>query len=218
MHPCERVYQIAGAGFSVGTTKGQCRITGKEATGMPFKKWVKDTFTDHHHLKPGTIISNEAAFCFVEDSGLIQSMQQRDKPQKFRTYSHIIHDGVWMCCTKADKQRIVRILQDDPELVCLTDSGQKHVFFKHKPGYWQLDESFILPNLPLFNRLHSTMMSLLDLGFTQAEVMSGNYAANRILVAGIENWKQLENIIKPARKTPMFDFAGWLMYSKPKQP
>lgn len=216
MHPCERIYEIAGQGFSVGTTKGVCRIIGKESIGMPFKKWVKDTFTNHDQLKPGTIISNQAAFCFVEDSKLIQQKQQRDKPQKFRTYSHIIYQGEWLCVTKADKQRIVVILQGMPELVCLTDSGQKHVFFKHRPGLWQLDDTFVEPNLPLFNHLHGTMMELLACGFTQAEVITGNYAANRILTAGIERWKQLENKIKSARKTPMFDFASWLMYSQSK--
>jgi len=216
MHPCERVYQIAGQGFQVGTTKGVCRFTGKESNGMPFKKWVKDTFTNHDCLHPGTIISNEAAFCFVEDSKLIQEKQNRDKPQKFRTYSHIVWNDEWLCCTKADKQRIVSIIQDSPEIICLTDSGQKHVFFKHRPGLWQLDDTFVEPNLPLFNHIHGVMMQLLSLGFTQAEVITGNYAANRILVAGLDNWQSLENKIKSARKTPMFDFAAWLMYSQPK--
>lgn len=216
MHPCERIYQIAGNGFSVGTTKGKCRITGSESTGMPFGKWVKDTFTGHGFLKPGTIVSNEAAFCFTEGSEYLQQKLGRDKPQNFRTYSHIVWSGEWICCTKADKQKIVEILQDNPEIVCLTDSGQKHVFFKHRIGLWQLDETFVEPNLPLFNHLHGVMMELLFCGFTQAEVMSGNYIANRIINCGLEKWQQLENKIKTARKTPMFDFAGWLMYSQPK--
>lgn len=77
---------------------------------MPFEKWVKDTFTDHAYLRPGDIISNEAAFSFTEDSTLIQAKTGRDKPQRFRTYSHIVTDTEWLCLTKADKERIVGLL------------------------------------------------------------------------------------------------------------
>lgn len=217
-HPCETLFELHGGGFSVGDTKGVCRITGKESVGFPFKKWVKDTFTDHGHLRAGDIISNDAAFCFVEDSALIQQKTGRDKPQKFRTYSHILEsDGAWHCLTKADKAKIVEILQRNPKIVCLTDSGQKHFFFKHKIGFWQLDESYIAPDLEAFNFLHSSMMGLLELGFTQDEIKRGSYAANRILKVGIDVWQKAENKIKPHRGGAMFDFAAWLMFSKKEQ-
>ncbi len=77
-HPCEILY-----GFSsdkiYGNEKGICRITGKESTGLKFDDWVKDTFTDYASLYPGTIISNEALFCFEESSELIAKKVNKDK-------------------------------------------------------------------------------------------------------------------------------------------
>ncbi len=214
MHPCEIIYNLHGNGFQYGKIKGICRITGKESTGMPFQKWVKDTFTDHAYLHPGTIISNAAAFCFEEASEVIKERTGRDKPQRFRTYSHVVmQDGMWHTVTKADKQKIVGLLQESPQIVCLTDSGQKHVFFKHKPGFWQLDESFVLPDLRDFNFLHGVMMDLLGMGFSQAEIISGKYIHDRILKVGIETWQTIESKLELRRGEPIFDFTGWLMYS-----
>lgn len=71
MNHCAFLYKHHGNNFKVGDKIGICRITGMPSTGMPFQKWVKDTFTDHAYLYPGDIISNEAAFCFDEASETI---------------------------------------------------------------------------------------------------------------------------------------------------
>lgn len=220
MHPCERIYQLGASGAVFGTTPGVCRITGKQSQGIPFQKWVRDTFTDHGSLLPGTIISNEAAFCFEEKSAIIQRITGRDKPQCFRTYSHLVADGQWLLLTKADKQRMVDLLLNHHcEIVCLSDSGQKHLLFKHRPGYWQLEEMQLLPNLPLFSRLHSAMMALLEMGFSQAEVISGQYASNRLMKVELEAWQQHETEIGAYRGSQIFTFSSWLMYSiKPQNP
>lgn len=214
-HPCIQLYRLAGAKFSVGNTSGVCRITGQPSTGMPFGDWVKDTFTDHAYLHPGDIISNEAAFCFTEDSTLIQAMTARDKPQRFRTYSHIVTGSEWLCLTKADKQRIVGLLlSGECRIVCLTDSGQKHIFFKHRPGFWQLDETFVVPDLDDFAHLHGLMMRMLALGFGQTQVQTGHYHQQLILKAGLSRWQEIENQLSPRRGEPMFDFAAWLMFTE----
>lgn len=213
MTSCEVIHDIAGRPV-YGSEQGVCRITGKESTGINFDQWVKKTFTDHGVLHPGTIISNAARFTFEDASTLIQEKTGRDKPQKFRTYSHVVtKDGLWLCLTKRDKSEIVNILQANPKIVCLTDSGQKHLLFKNTPGVWQLDESHIMPDLTLFNHLHGEMMRLIELGFSQTEVKSGKYKSSRILKAGVSRWKEIEDDLKRHRGTPMFDFAAWLMYS-----
>ena len=214
-HPCIELFEAVQPAYSIGTKPGVCRITGEPGKGMAFEKWVADTFNDRAYLRPGDIISNEAAFTFDEKSELLQKMTGRDKLQRFRTYSHILEaDGTWHVLTKADKQKIVSILQRSPKIVCLTDTGQKHIFFKHRPGFWQLDEMFVPPSLPVFNALHGDMMQMLSLGFTQAEVMSGNYSHHRILKCGLATWEALEKKLKPLRGEPIFAFAAWLMYSQ----
>lgn len=213
MHPCEKIYHAGANGKIYGDTPGICRITGKPATGVPFIKWVRKTFTDQAFLFPGEIISNEALFCFDESSEIVMKRTGREKPQRFRTYSHIIDKtGRWHCLTKADKKLIFELIVDRAELVCLTDSGQKHLLFKHRPGMWQLDEQFILPDLETFRFLHGKMCRLLELGFSQTEVITGNYLQYRIAKAGIEAWKTLEDTIKPYRGISLFNFTSWLLF------
>jgi hypothetical protein len=200
----------------VGNTEGICRITGEKSKGLLFEKWVRDTFTNYDFLKEGTIISNEALFSFEEASVLLQEKVGKDKPQRFRTYSHIItNDNVWHVVTKADKEKIANlILGGNIKILCLTDSGQKHIFFKHKLGFWQLDESFVEPNIIDFSYLHTEMQKMIELGFGQEQVKTGNYYHAQILKVGISKWQEIENKLKQRRGEPIFDLAAWLMYTK----
>lgn len=215
MHPCEIIYRAGAGGKTYGTIPGTCRITGLQSTGLLFHKWVKDTFTDHAWLRPGEIISNEALFCFDEQSEIIQKKTGREKLQRFRTYSHVTdNNGNWHCLTKSDKQLIVQLITEGAGLVCLTDSGQKHLLFKHRPGMWQLDDIFVMPDITLFARLHGLMMQMLDMGFSQNEIITGHYLQYRVLQCGIENWKPLEDTLKPYRGNSFFTFTTWLLFTK----
>lgn len=215
MHPCELIYSIGAGGIRYGETSGICRITGNQSTGLPFANWVKGTFTDHAYLKPGTIISNEALFCFDEQSEILRLKTSREKLQRFRTYSHLVDAaGNWHCLTKADKELTYKLICGSATLVCLTDSGQKHLLFKHRPGLWQLDDVFVLPDIETLRYLHGKMMGLLAMGFSQAEVISGNYLQYRIAAAGMQNWKPVEDILKKYRGTQFFTFTTWLLFTK----
>lgn len=214
MNACIELHNIVNP-QPLGNTDGVCRITGEKSKGLPFNKWVKDTFTNYDFLKEGTIISNEALFCFDEASTLLQEKTGRDKPQRFRTYSHIITDsGEWYAVTKADKAKIVDlILSGIVKILCLTDSGQKHIFFKHKVGFWQLDESFIEPNINDFAYLHTEMQRMIALGFGQEQIKTGNYYQAQIIKVGISAWQEIEAKLKPRRGEPIFDLAAWLMFT-----
>ena len=214
LHPCERIYQIGANGKAYGSTSGTCRITGKKAIGLPFEKWVRDTFTDHGALLPGDIISNEALFCFDESSEIVQLRSGKEKLQRFRTYSHIINKGEWLVLTKADKHRIADImLYDDPELVCLSDTGQKHLLFKHRTGLWQLEEMQLMPDRNGLAYLYERMMKLLTLGFSQREIITGYYMQYWITKCGIRAWKDIEDEIRQYRNTKLFNLSAWMMYT-----
>lgn len=208
------LYDNAANGVKYGTVSGICRMRGTEGVGLKFTDWVSDRFNNWADLYEGDIISNEALFCFDEASTLIAQRTGRDKPQRFRTYSHIITtDGAWHICTKADKAHIADlILRGVVKVLCLTDSGQKHIFFKHRMGFWQLDDTHIEPNIPDFAHLHATMQQLVSLGFAQEQIKKGNYSQAVILKVGLAVWQDLENILKPRRGEPIFDLAAWLMF------
>lgn len=214
MHPCEIIYNISGVKTKYGDVPGICRITGKQSFGIPFQKWVKDTFTDHAWLLPGTIISNEALFCFDEQSSFLQQKTGRERPQRFRTYSHLVDShGAWHTFTKADKKLTYRLIVEGATLVCLTDSGQKHLLFKHRQGMWQLDDMFIIPDIETLQFLHTRMMYMLSLGFSQTEIITGNYMQYRIMQCGLANWKKEEETLKKYRGIPIFNFTAWLLYT-----
>ena len=256
INPCILLYNSCANGVIYGETEGICRITGQLSKGILFTKWVSDRFNNYADLYEGTIISNEALFCFSESSEVIarkvgkfyesaealfehesakteayikKSKTENVSPkdigyievdggfaclQRFRTYSHILtNDLQWHVCTKADKRKIIELLQGNPKIVCLSDSGQKHLFFKNRIGMWQLDNSYIEPDIERFMYLHGIMMSLLELGFSQQEIISGNYYPNNILKVGLSAWEVLENKIKAQRGEPFFAFTAWLMYS-----
>lgn len=212
-HTCEQIYKIGAENKIYGNEKGFCRITGKKSTGVLFEKWVKNTFNDHDRLYPGTIISNEAIFCFDESSEIVQKKTGKDKPQRFRTYSHIIKEGEWYCVTKADKRLILQLIIEGAEMVCLTETGQKHVLFKHKTGMWQLDELHVKPDVELLGLLHYHMCELLAYQFFQTEIICGNYDSGRIIKAGLKIWQEHENIIKQYRGSGIFDFTSFMLYT-----
>lgn len=212
LHPCEIIYNIGSNGLQYGKDKGVCRITGKEGVGILFEKWVRKTFNDYNSLMPGNIISNEALFCFDEASDAVKEKTGKEKLQRFRTYSHLVCNGEWYCLTKSDKKQIFELICNGAELVCLTDSGQKHILFKHKLGMWQLDDIYIIPDIDLLKHLHFKMCELMRLGFSQTEILTGNYLSIRILKAGLQAWKELEESIKKHRGSKMLEFAGWMLF------
>lgn len=213
-HPCKLIYSIGASNVVYGTDEGVCRITGEESKGIDFDKWVRKTFNDHDSLHQGNIISNEALFCFDESSTVLQEKTNRGKPQRFRTYSHIVHRNEWYCLTKADKEQIYNLIVDGAELVCLAESGQKHILFKHKIGMWQIEEIFVYPDIEHFKFLHQSMQLLLGIGFTQSSIIKGEYNPNFISKNGFEVWKTNEDKIKNHRGTSMFDFASFMLFKK----
>lgn len=214
MTSVEIVYKLAAHRKKYGNTKGVCCITGKESEGIPYAKWIKETFTDIASLKPGTIVSNEALFCFDESSEIVQKQTGKEKPQRFRTYSHLVANNTWYALTKADKRLMFDIIVNrNPQVVCLSESGQKHLLFKNIPGYWQLESKLMLPNLPLFKHIHKNMCALLDLKFSQAEIISGNYINYRIAKCGLAEWQSYEKELKPYRGNQIFNFAAFLMFN-----
>lgn len=184
-HPCEVLY-----GFSsnkiYGNEKGVCRITGKESTGLKFDDWVRDTFTDYASLYPGTIISNQALFCFEEASELIAKKVNKDKPQRFRTYTHIVVSGEWYVLTKAQKKEIYDlIINNEPDVCVISDSGQRHLLFKHKIGTWQFEDQFIQRDKETLTKIKLIGDELISNNFSKVEIFCNGLFYNRIEIIGL---------------------------------
>lgn len=206
MHTCIQIYNHSSEKPKYGSVPGTCRITGHEGEGLPFEKWVKDTFTDRHNLRPGNIICNEAIFCFEEASTFLQKLTGKDKPQRFRNYSHFIVDSSWHVRDKGQKADMMGFMLSNPEVCVIAESGQRHLVFKHKPGMWQFEDAFIQPDAQHFQFLHSRIHHLGSV-FSVDEIASGTYQQHRIIKYGLPEWSATEQAIKPYRGSAMFDLA-----------
>lgn len=204
-HPCEIIYDQSDKPV-YGDTPGICKVTGKQGMGIAFDKWVKDTFTDLGNLLPGTIVSNEALFTFEEASVFLQHLTGKDKPQRFRNYSHFIVDEKWYILDKGKKAEMFNLLLQQPEVCVISDSGQKHLLFKSRAGLWQFEDSFIRPDVERLKAIHKTV-SQLAVAFSVQEIETGQYLQSRVYKYSVSAWRRQEESIREERGSAMFDLA-----------
>lgn len=202
------IYHAAGAPPMAGGTSGACRMCGQIDTGIDFAGWVKDTFTDHDKLYPGTILCHACQFCTAEASELLQSLTGKDKPQRMRNYSHFVVDGIWYPLSKGDKRRM-RELLPTAQVAIIATSGQKHIIFRARPGWWQIEEQAMRPDVAGWQATQALTDSLYA-GFTKEEIEAGRYGQHRIRAFGIERWYTLEQQIRPLRGSLLLQLAIFL--------
>lgn len=189
---------------------GPCRLCGdREYDGVSFSDWVKDTFMDHDKLKIGTIICRACLFCADDRSVLLQTKLGRGKPQRMRNYSHFVVSGQWMAYHKGQKRGIAAALQSNPEVAVIAMSGQKHLIFRARPGWWQIEEQAQQPSRAQLFWLAKAVEQLLP-GFSKTEIESGHYAQYRIVKYGLAQWNERERVIAPHRGSLIFTLAVWL--------
>jgi len=190
---------------------GVCRSCGAETVGCDFAGWVRPTFTDHDKLLPGTVICQACQFCFTDQNKLLGWKLGKSIPQRARNYSHFVINGAWLPMTKADKRRMLSALTSEaPEVAVIADSGQKHIIFRARPGWWQFEEQALSPDPFNLGRLTRAIECLLGAGFSKAECESGQYAAFRIIKCGMDTWRYLEDAIGQDRGSALFSLALFL--------
>lgn len=194
----------------MGTAEGECRTCGQQGTGLSFQKWVRPTFTDHDLLYPGEIVCRACLFCMQEMTEWMRVRTGRDKPQRFRTYSHFVAGGVWHVLTKADKAAMRDLLMQDPEVALIAESGQKHVVLYARPGYWQFELHQIKPNPEELARLLAAVDELYSRGAGKAEILNGRYSPAAVYRVGASAWRSLEESIRPQRGSALFELAVFL--------
>lgn len=177
---------------------------------MPFEAWVKDTFTDHDKLRPGAIICLACQFCSSEAAPGLAERVGKGKPQKFRNYSHFVCGGVWHPLSKGDKAKMRELLFGAPDVALIAVSGQKHLFFRATPGWWQIEEQAARPFPDELLAALALVEPLYRAGISKAEIESGRYDQRRILTIGLETWQIAERQIAPLRGTLVLKCALFL--------
>jgi hypothetical protein len=183
-------------------------MCGQPGVGIEFARWVKDTFTDHDKLRTGTILCHACQFCVHDASELLQARTGKDKPQRMRNYSHFVVAGDWHPLSKGDKRQM-RELLPTADVAIIATSGQKHIIFRAQPGWWQVEEQSIRPDVPRWQAAQE-LVDALYLGFTKSEIETGRYGQHRIRQFGIERWHTLEQQVSPLRGSLLLQLAIFL--------
>ena len=190
--------------------QGVCRVCGDDAIGLPFEDWVRDTFNDRNRLMPGVIICQACQFSFDVKSKLLADKVGKEKLQRLTNYTHIVSGGVWYALSKGEKVRIAELLKQPCELVTIAVSGQKHIIFKAQPGWWQIEEQSVRPFPDQLSSLMTLVEKLYNGGISKTEIETGRYNQRRILDYGFDQWRELENTIKPLRGSIQLNLALYL--------
>jgi hypothetical protein len=207
----ELIWRAAGQPLALSDERGgKCRLCGAVSAGEAFSRWVKDSFTNWGLLYEGAIICRACLFCAEEKSCLLQEMTGRDKPQKMRTYSHFVVDGEWRALTKGEKREMRRLLALEPDVAVISVTGQKHLLFRARAGWWQFEETALLPCWEKVRGWLTVIDELLTGDFSKTEVETGRYLPHRVARFGLERWRELEARVKEGRLSIAFDIALFL--------
>lgn len=203
------IYHAAGSPSMQSGKSGVCRVCGGTSDGIGFSGWVRDTFTDHDKLLPGEIICQSCQFCFDEASPLLTERAGKEKLQRMRNYSHFVVDGEWLPLSKGQKTEMLEALRSNPSVAIIAESGQKHIIFRAQPGWWQFEESSMLPNLPALEALLSLTQEMYQV-FSKDEIATGNYDQRRIMEFGINRFLRVEQEVRKSRGSLPFNLAIYL--------
>lgn len=206
------IYQAAGAPPYPQDARGACRLCGvADVRGVPYASWVKDTFADHDALHPGAIACVACLFCADDHQPQLTTRTGRDKPQRMRNYSHVVtRAGAWFPLGKQHKRELWALLQDAPLVVVIAVSGQKHLCFRARVGWWQLEQQAVAPDLAALTEAHAMATALYHAGHTKAEIRNGQYQQRRVLAHGLASWRALEQNYRPYRGGWLGDLAVYL--------
>lgn len=165
---------------------------------------------DHDKLHPGEIVCHACLFCFDDRNQNLTTITGKNKPQRMRNYSHFIVNDKWYPLSKGEKGKMRELIWMDPSVAVIAISGQKHITFRARPGWWQIEENCIAPNLEALEKLMGPVESLYQAGATKTEIESGHYYQKSIAKVGLALWRDLELKLRIFRGGPYLALAVFL--------
>lgn len=208
--PTHQIYGAAGRPQMPGELRGSCIACGLHGVGVASQEWIKDTFMDHDKIHPGEIVCHACLFCFEDHNQALTERTGKEKLQRMRNYSHFVVDGQWYPLSKGQKAAMRELLQQRPTVAIIALSGQKHLIFRARSGWWQIEEQRIWPQPDLVERLLGPVEALYRAGASKAEIESGQYSQKTIMKNGLNQWREAELQLRPYRGGAVLALAVFL--------
>mgnify|MGYP000928194706 CR=1 FL=1 len=192
-----------------------CWLCGGEIAdgrGMPTKKAIKPTFTDHPYARGhgSSSVCAGCAFCL--------------SARTLRNYSILATGaGLLQHPSRAEWREILCNPPEPPFVMCLAVSGQKHLSFKAPVNLDRDHYALLLEEREIFaspdrvKQVISTVEALYSY-FTKDEIATGRYSQHRIRECGIARWERLEAGVAEWRGRPLFDLALFVAQKKEPEP
>lgn len=192
-----------------------CWLCGGEidnGRGMPTKKAIKPTFTDHPYARGhgSSSVCAGCAFCL--------------STRELRNYSILATGGgALLHPSRAEWNDILCNPPEPPFVMCLAVSGQKHLSFKAPVNLDRDHYALLLEEREIFaspdrvKQVISTVEALYSY-FTKDEIATGRYSQHRIRECGIARWERLESGVAEWRGRPLFDLALFVAQKKEPEP
>lgn len=188
-----------------------CWLCGGETggRGIPTKKGIKDTFTDH----PWARGQGSKSLC----AGCTFCLGNRN----LRNYSILATADGLRHPGRADWREILLHPPEPPFVACLAVSGQKHLSFKapvnlSREVFTVALEEQMVEIVPAKLAACLEAVENLYLYFTKDEIATGRYSQHRIQECGLARWQELETAVEPWRGTRLFELALFVAQKQDK--
>lgn len=192
-----------------------CWLCGGEidnGRGMPTKKAIKPTFTDHPYARGhgSSSVCAGCAFCL--------------STRELRNYSILATAaGELQHPSRAKWREILTNPPEPPFVMCLAVSGQKHLSFKAPVNLDRNHFTILLEEREIFvipERIEQAIgvIEALYSYFTKDEIATGRYNQHRIRECGLARWERLETDAEAWRGRPLFDLAIFVAQKREPEP
>lgn len=207
------LHAAAGAPPYPATCGGSCSLCGATGAGVPLGEWLKPSFTNYDLLRPGDIICVACQFAADDNSALLQERTGKEKAQRMRNYSHFVVGDEWLPLHKGQKGEMLVALRACPAVAVIATSGQKHIAFRARPGWWQMEEARCLPDM---ERLEACIVHTAALYrvFSKGEIEAETWGPARMMKYateyGMNALLEAQRALAPHRGTQAFALALFL--------
>jgi CRISPR type IV-associated protein Csf1 len=188
-----------------------CWLCGGETNGqgLPTKKAIKPTFTDHPYARGqgSSSLCSGCAFCLPM--------------RELRNYSILASPAGLQHPSRASWREMLLNPPEPPFVCCLAVSGQKHLSFKAPVNLDRQRFTVMLEEQPVHvvpEKLEYLLETVeaLYIYFSKAEITAGRYNQHRIKECGLRQWEELEGRLEYLRGRPLFELAMFVAQKREK--